>query len=61
MSNFSMEIEMLNRLHIEKNNRCKLGELPVMMVDSLQDGALLYREIIDRETGKITFKVDERP
>jgi hypothetical protein len=29
-SNFSLEIEMLNKLHVEKNNPGKLSELPVI-------------------------------
>ena len=45
MSNFSLEIEMLNKLHIEKNNHQKLNQLPVVIDHLLPDPTLsLYQE-----------------
>jgi hypothetical protein len=53
---------MLNRLHITKNNRHKLSELPVMADQLLPDPTCeLYKETVDPTTGCIKFIVDERP
>ena len=37
MSNFSMEIQMLNKLHVEKNNPYNLRQLPIMIDHLLPD------------------------
>jgi hypothetical protein len=45
ISNFSLEIEMLNKLHIDKNNHQKLNQLPVVIDHLLPDPTLsLYQE-----------------
>ena len=60
MSNFSLEIEMLNKLHIEKNNRNKLSQLPVVIDHLLPDPSLsLYIE--EPNEAGICFSKDERP
>lgn len=60
MSNFSLEIEMLNRLHVENNNRNKLSQLPVVIDHLLPDPSLsLYQE--DPNENGICFSKDLRP
>lgn len=60
MSNFSLEIEMLNKLHVEKNNRNKLSQLPVVIDHLLPDPSLsLYIE--EPNENGICFSKDERP
>jgi hypothetical protein len=45
ISNFSLEIEMLNRMHVTNNNRLSLHELPVIYDHLLPDtGVELYLE-----------------
>ena len=60
ISNFSLEIEMLNRMHVDKNNNQALAELPLVYEWQLPDPALpLYLEEA-KENGKITFRPDMR-
>ena len=60
MSNFSLEIEMLNKLHIEKNNHHKLNQLPVVIDHLLPDPTLTLYQEEATETG-IKFSRDMRP
>ncbi len=60
MSNFSLEIEMLNKLHIDKNNQYKLDQLPVIIDHLLPDPSLtLYQE--EATENGIRFSKDPRP
>lgn len=61
LSNFSLEIEMLNRMHVDNNNRQHLGTLPVIYDHMLPGEDLeLYREE-HMGSGGIRWRVDERP
>lgn len=45
ISNFSLEIEMLNKLHVEKNNpNPNLNQLPIMFMEHLDHNVALYKE-----------------
>ena len=61
ISNFSLEIEMLNKLHVDKNNPNQLSELPVLYDHLMPDPDVpLYNEL---KTGKtqLAWQLDERP
>lgn len=61
ISNFSMEIEMLNRMHVDKNNNMKIQDLPVIYDWLLPEPNMqLYNERTT-DNGVITFKPDLRP
>jgi hypothetical protein len=60
MSNFSLEIEMLNKLHIDKNNRTRLDQLPVVIDHLLPDPTLSLYQEEPTENG-IRFARDQRP
>lgn len=61
ISNFSLEIEMLNRMHVENNNRDKLSSLPVLYDNMLPDPSVeLYLEE-PTEDGRLVFRMDQRP
>ncbi len=48
ISNFSMELDMLNKLHVQKNNFAHLSELPVMGDHIINDlSCSLYKEELD--------------
>ena len=52
---------MLNRMHVDKNNKQALGDLPVVYDWQLPDPQLqLYLEIAG-DNGKLTFRPDLRP
>ena len=62
ISNFSLEIEMLNRMHVDKNNSQALADLPLVYEWQLPDPAIpLYLEVANGESGKVTFRPDHRP
>ena len=56
-----MEIEMLNKLHVQKNNTNKISNLPVICEQFVTDPSLsLYMEHIDNHGKLISFEKDSR-
>ena len=61
ITNFSMEIEMLNKLHVQKNNLNKISNLPVICDQYVPDPSLsLYKEHVDSYGRLIGFEKDPR-
>jgi hypothetical protein len=60
ITNYSLEIEMLNKMQVQKNYNCKLSQLPVVCDQFIPDSSLLYIEEKDPNGNTVKFFKDQR-